>query len=105
VGETPQADLPHQSLPARRSAAPKLINITTKPEEPPKSAENVQGPARSVSNADLDSAASEGVYTPGSSPMRPNFQSEHPDSIYSPYTDAANPVPKEYVICRLSDRR
>jgi hypothetical protein len=94
-------------LPARRSAAPRLINITTQPEQLPKSsrsAEDVQHiqhamhPAPSASNADLDSAASEGAYTPKSSPMRPNFHSEHAESAHSPYAESGNTVPKVCVI-------
>jgi hypothetical protein len=84
-----------QSLPARRSAAPKLISIATKAEQLPKSfrsAEDVKQATRSVSNSELDSAASDG-HTPKSSPMRPNFQSD----MYSPYLDSTNPIPKECV--------
>ena len=85
-----------QSLPARRSAAPKLISIATKPEQLPKSfrsAEDVKLATRSVSNTGLDSAASDG-HTPKSSPMRPNFQSD----VYSPYAESGNTIPKECVV-------
>jgi hypothetical protein len=58
----------------------------------------VKHATRSVSRAEAESAASDGAYTPKSSPMRPTFQSEHPDSIYSPYAESGNPVPKECVV-------